>query len=321
MVAVQAKRFVAVLLLSFGANAFADLQSGCEFTSGEARSDQIATYSSVQMICRSSSYDWYAIRQIQTLKKESVYLAVDPDTLNTKLIRASCLSCSNSQSPPADYGTLLAASLQNSQPLQNAGVKHSLKPVRSPLLTVDLCPSRKGFEKRLFDALLNSNIPRPIPVGLAITGKWMQAHAAEMKYLLGLESSGQIEIWWINHSHSHPYSKSRALKTNFLLSPGVNFQNEVMSTETQLIANGLTPSVFFRFPGLVSSQTLVQTLGSWGLVTLGSDAWLAKGETPKAGSVILVHGNGNEPGGIDIFLRSTLQNLNDLSSLEEAFAK
>jgi hypothetical protein len=108
----------------------------------------------------------------------------------------------NAKTVPSDYGTLLQASLQSSKPLQNAGLQHSLKPVKSPLLTVDLCPSRKGFEKRLFEALLNSNIPRPIPVGIAITGKWMLAHTNELNYLLSLESSGQIEIWWVNHSHS-----------------------------------------------------------------------------------------------------------------------
>jgi hypothetical protein len=39
-----------------------------------------------------------------------------------------------------------------------------------------------------------------------------------------------------------------------------------------------------------------------GLIPLGSDAWLAKGGIPVAGSFILVHGNGNEPGGVRRFL-------------------
>jgi len=34
------------------------------------------------------------------------------------------------------------------------------------------------------------------------------------------------------------------------------------------------------------------------LIPIGSAAWLAKGETPRAGSLILVHANGNEPEGI-----------------------
>ena len=38
------------------------------------------------------------------------------------------------------------------------------------------------------------------------------------------------------------------------------------------------------------------------LIPLGSDAWLAKGEAPRKGSFILVHGNGNEPKGVKLLL-------------------
>ena len=35
---------------------------------------------------------------------------------------------------------------------------------------------------------------------------------------------------------------------------------------------------------------------------LGSDAWLAKSQKPVAGSIVLVHANGNEPLGVRRFL-------------------
>jgi len=35
------------------------------------------------------------------------------------------------------------------------------------------------------------------------------------------------------------------------------------------------------------------------LIPVGSNAWLAKGEEPKDGSIILVHGNSNEHSGIE----------------------
>ncbi len=44
---------------------------------------------------------------------------------------------------------------------------------------------------------------------------------------------------------------------------------------------------------------------SYGLVPIGSDAWLAgnaKDQDPAPGSIVLIHGNGNEPLGIDRFL-------------------
>jgi len=52
----------------------------------------------------------------------------------------------------------------------------------------------------------------------------------------------------------------------------------------------------------VSSETLIRQLGDWGLIPLGSKAWLAKGEKAGANSIILIHGNKNEPAGEKLFL-------------------
>jgi hypothetical protein len=38
-------------------------------------------------------------------------------------------------------------------------------------------------------------------------------------------------------------------------------------------------------------------------VPVGSDAWLAKGQRPTEGSIVLVHGNGTEPIGVADFIR------------------
>jgi hypothetical protein len=102
----------------------------------------------------------------------------------------------------------------------------------------------------------------------------------------------------VNHSGSHPYDPEAPLARNFLLTPGIDFVSEVLSTERLLLARGLLPSVFFRFPGLVADEKLVRKLRELSLIPVGSDAWLAKGDIPKRGSIILVHGNGNEPQGI-----------------------
>ena len=70
-----------------------------------------------------------------------------------------------------------------------------------------------------------------------------------------------------------------------------------------MIEHGLLPSVFFRFPGLVSDESVFERVISKGLIPTGSDAWLAKGQVPKAGSIVLIHGNGNEPAGVRAFLK------------------
>jgi hypothetical protein len=42
---------------------------------------------------------------------------------------------------------------------------------------------------------------------------------------------------------------------------------------------------------------------AFGLIPIGSDAWLAKGQQPNTGSIVLIHANGNDPLGIDRFIR------------------
>ena len=69
-----------------------------------------------------------------------------------------------------------------------------------------------------------------------------------------------------------------------------------------VLENGCMSSVFFRFPGLVSDRQVFKTVLGYGLIPIGSDAWLAKGESPKNGSIVLIHANGNEPLGVRKFI-------------------
>ncbi len=110
-----------------------------------------------------------------------------------------------------------------------------------------------------------------------------------------------LKITWVDHSYDHPFVPGRALSDNFLLIPGVDIQKEILDTERLLIANGAAPSVFFRFPGLISNPALMQAMQADHLIVLGADSWLAKTGRAKPGGIILVHMNGNEPAGLKIF--------------------
>jgi peptidoglycan/xylan/chitin deacetylase (PgdA/CDA1 family) len=107
----------------------------------------------------------------------------------------------------------------------------------------------------------------------------------------------------VNHSYDHPHTPKVPLEHNFLLSPGVNFRAQVLRTEVALLEHRLVPSPFFRFPGLVANAELIDQLRALSLIPVGTDAWLAKGQRPRSGSFILVHGNGNEPAGVSRLLR------------------
>ena len=138
---------------------------------------------------------------------------------------------------------------------------------------------------------------------LAVSGAWIAHHAEDFAWLLEKRRSGALDISWADHSYSHPYVPGLADARNYLLRPGADLDREIFETEKILIANGETPSVFFRFPGLVADAALLEKLKERHLVALGADSWLALGPSPRAGSIVLVHPNGNEPGGLEIFSR------------------
>jgi hypothetical protein len=114
-------------------------------------------------------------------------------------------------------------------------------------------------------------------------------------------NAGALDILWTDHTYHHPYRRKLRDDANFLLTKGVDPEEEIFGTERLLIANGETPSLFFRFPGLISSDPLMQAVRQDHLITLGANAWLALGQKPEHGSIVLVHPNGNEPKGLALF--------------------
>ncbi|NPA53838.1 MAG: hypothetical protein GXO21_04150, partial [Aquificae bacterium] len=113
---------------------------------------------------------------------------------------------------------------------------------------------------------------------------------------------GNLNVIWINHTYTHFYNPKLPLEKNFLLKEGTNLFFEITEVEKLFIKNGMVPSIFIRFPGLVADYEIRKEVAfKYGLIAVGSDAWLAKGQMPIKGSIILIHGNKNEPAGIKIF--------------------
>ena len=130
----------------------------------------------------------------------------------------------------------------------------------------------------------------------------MLTHTEDIDWLKNLVKQKDITITWVNHTYNHHYDPNLPLTKNFLLEPGTDIDFEILGTEIAMLQHGLMPSVFFRFPGLVSDAKMVQAVTGYGLIPIGSDAWLAKGQAAHAGSLVLIHGNGNEPIGVKDFI-------------------
>lgn len=252
------------------------------------------------------------------------FLIVDPLTFTTAAVDASRFSPrleEEGKPPDTPFQLALQRHAASPFPVQNDGAVRADRPAGGVYLTVDLCPSRSTFEKGLFETVeqLARTMGGAAPVAVAISGLWLEKHPEEFGWLVNEEKEGRLAITWVNHSWDHPYHPGEPLERNFLLTGGSDFDQEILRVEQALLARGATPSVFFRFPGLVSDERLVKRLRELSLIPIGSDAWLAKGEASKDGSFILVHGNGNEPKGVRLFQELSKKGDMHLLDLRQAF--
>lgn len=266
-----------------------------------------------------------AIRTFQMNDVPS-FLLVDPTSLDTKVLPIAQVRPRNSlqQKKPGYFTYWSVASTRYYQllnkntaapyPLENQGVTHADSSVKENILTIDLCPSSKPFEAAFFNKLvrLAETSHKPTPITISISGMWLIEHPEEFRWLVSKEKEKKLEITWANHSFSHVYYSDIPISENFLLSPNTNIKTEVLLTEKYLLEEGEMPSVFFRFPGLVSDESLVKKIKQYGLIPLGADAWIAKHQKITPGGIILVHGNSNEHDGI-VTLSPLLKTLHFIS--------
>lgn len=277
----------------------------------QARYTQIKDYKVYFGWAHHAPQDWMVIRKF-TDRNKSYYLLVNPQTLETKIddssfyeVKPMSVDEAKNYFRNTPYQKALRKAENSSVMIQDAGIERGLPKETGISLTADLCPSHKPLDRRIFTDIFNEfkKVEQPVPVALSVTGLWMNKHQEDLAWLKEMQAKHEIYITWINHSYNHRVSKSAPLKENFLLEPGTNINYEVLQTEKDMLANGLLPSVFFRFPGLVSDQKLVFSITDFGLIPIGTDAWLAKGQQPQAGSIVLIHGNGNEPVGVNDFIK------------------
>ena len=269
--------------------------------------DSVADYRSVLRVCRAADgRQNVAIREM-SLAGEPVVLLADPQSLTTRLERASCWTCkdaadqelSGTRLMHAVEASAVAPGLVHRGFLENAGLTHGGSP--GAYLTGDLCPSSRPLDRDFLEQLASKE-EKP-PIALSISGLWLLHHFADYQWLLRRQAEGAFEITWTDHSYDHQFRRGAPYDRNFMLTPGVDPDAEILDTERLLIANGQTPSLFFRFPGLISSAPLMQAARRHHLIALGADAWLAIGQHPRPGSIVLVHPNGNEEIGLKMFDR------------------
>ena len=151
------------------------------------------------------------------------------------------------------------------------------------VLTADLCPSNLPVDKNFFKSYwtICKIFKRPVPIALCVSGLWLEKHIEDVKWIKNLEAKSLLSITWINHSYYHRFLKDIQLQNNFLLLSDTNIDIEVLSTEKKMLQSGIIPSVFFPFSRACVSRGLFLKITGYGLIPVGSNAWLAKDQWPR----------------------------------------
>jgi hypothetical protein len=168
--------------------------------------------------------------------------------------------------------------------------------------TTDFCWSMRPLEKGFLvnEAAGGRRTGMPA-LTLFLSGRWMEQHPADMETLIGLARDKHVAITWGLHSWVHPKAG------DFMNDLSVEaVREDTLKLERQFLEWGLVPTVYYRFPGLIHDPSRLQAILDLDLLPIDCDAWVAvqsSGTHPfggpiRDGSIVLVHGNGNEPKGI-----------------------
>lgn len=197
--------------------------------------------------------------------------------------------------------TIFQKTPEQHAPLQNNGLRESIweKHEHWAFLTADFCPSeKKGFESKIIESFIEK---WHYNIWIALTSAWYKRHKEDFQQLLNWKQEWKLWITWINHTKTHNYNPWTDFLHNFILTPWLELKEEILNVEKILLSYWEAPSIFMRFPGLVSDEeTRKSVIYDYWLIPLWSNAWLAKGEKVEDGSIILIHGNKNEPKGIEL---------------------
>lgn len=302
---------------------------------GDRTPPTVDKYTIVMQLCRMrhTNKRLVALRKFCIINTE-YYLIVDIDFLRTEIVPSTEIEFENSldltnasvfneqiSKLTSPYFEALKFCLKPPFRLYNHGIRKFSQKCKGILVTMDLCPSHFPLDRRPFKYLQSafSKFDGPLPIGIAISGMWLENHPCDVRWLIFLEKKKMFNITWINHTYSHPREykkKPKNLSKGFLLTKGIDVDKEIIKTEIAMIKAGITPSVFVRFPGLVANEMILKKVCALGLIPIGCSGWLAKGEQVTDGSIILIHANGREPRGILLFSKLLSQKKNLIKQIK-----
>lgn len=191
---------------------------------------------------------------------------------------------------------------------RNGSIDHGPRSKQNQFaITVDLCWSLRPYESEFFECTQKiAESGQPIDLTLFVSGRWIQQHPEEMHKLIELSRVPNLHVLWALHSWDHP--KEGDFMNAYTPE---ELEQDTLKLERALLEWGMVPSAFYRFPGLIHDVPRLCKIIDMDLFSIDCDSWVnmmmlrvpPHRMPARSGSILLIHGNGNEPAGIPAFYR------------------
>src|ERR1700761_4044497 len=128
--------------------------------------------------------DWMILRSFEN-EGRKYFLMVNPQTLETKIdetnfyeVKPMSIDEARNFFKTTPYQKALVKAEKQSVMIQDAGIENGMPKESGISLTVDLCPSHRPLDKRIFTDIFKQfqKVEKPVPVALSVTGVWMRQH-------------------------------------------------------------------------------------------------------------------------------------------------
>ncbi len=255
---------------------------------------EISEYVAIEKFVNLNGTNLILTREISYTNKEKAFIAINPETLETFLIRdTNFIEIEGFYFEDMPFTKIKNSFYKSSNTIGEFDKKEKLIQNNAlVLLTTDLCPTDKPLDTNFYKAIAETekNISNKIAFIIFFSGKWIELHKNEFEWI----KTNNFNFISANHTYSH-----HIIKEKF---PNSELKNEIIKTELIMLKNGLIPSCFFRFPGLKYNPENLAVLYEMNLLPLSVNFWGGQKSYPQK-SILLVHSNGSVPIEVKKFIK------------------
>jgi hypothetical protein len=260
-----------------------------------ANLNELKSYRFVEKYVLMNEKKLIIIREMTFYDEEEFYLCLDPEKLNTSLIKkTNYILLDKKDFTNSLYWKVKTHFLSNQNTI--AEVKKNEKTTNHfrILLTTDLCPSTNKMDYDFYITIkeIEKVSSFSIPFIIFFSGKWIEIHKDDLMWL----KTNNLNFLAGNHTYHHHIIKDEFSEEKLIA--------EITNTELMMIKNGIVPSCFFRFPGLKYKKENLNVLAKLNLIPLGVNFWIGQKFIPE-NSILLVHSNGKMKVEVNMFKKFT----------------